>query len=318
MDESLLSVAYSKRNSPLQKLEDPLFELNKVEVYVKRDDLLSLDAEFAFCGNKWRKLKYNLIEAKRQQAETLVSFGGAYSNHIAALASAGKIFNFKTIGIIRGEQIFPLNPTLSYAVAQGMVLWPVSRTTYREKGTKGFLSHLLPTQKTYYSIPEGGTNQLAIKGAMELADEITEQNNQNPPDYICACCGTGGTLSGMVIGAPPETTVIGFPVLKGDFMQSMIEKWLPEDNMANKWQLINDFHFGGYAKFQPELINFINDFSRKFHIRLDPIYTGKLFYGVFQLIKEGFFKEGSSIVILHSGGLQGIKGFNKRFGELIY
>lgn len=307
--------------SPLQELSSTLLEEKGVQVFVKRDDQLHLEAmghDDAFCGNKWRKLKYNLLKAKELQATTILTFGGAFSNHIAAVAAAGKIFNFKTIGIIRGERLPSLNPTLRFAENCEMQLKYISRSAYREKNTAIFKSSLTEEFGSFYSIPEGGTNDLALKGAAEIPVEIEEQLDRLP-DYICGCCGTGGTLGGVIWGLHEKSKALGFSVLKGDFHTQEIQQLLSSnyDKVPTNWHIQTDYHFGGYAKYKSELIDFINHFKSKHHIALDPIYTGKMFYGIFDLIQKDYFPKGSTIVAIHSGGLQGIAGFNERFGDLL-
>ena len=305
--------------SPLEEIHHPLLEENQIQLRMKRDDLLSLDEDNAFCGNKWRKMKYNLIQAREEGHNTLLTFGGAYSNHIVAAASAGKIFGFKTIGLIRGEEHLPLNKSLAYAKQVGMELHYVSRTAYKSKNSAAFLSALRDQFGTFYLIPEGGTNKLALKGCQELASELLSQSSKTP-DFVTVCCGTGGTMAGLVSAWPESSNIIGFPVLKGDFMTDEIIKWIDLLGIKNKpnWSLQTEYHFGGYAKFKPDLIQFINTFFDTHGILLDPIYTGKMVFGLFELIKKGFFPKGTDIVAIHTGGLQGIAGFNERHGNLIH
>jgi 1-aminocyclopropane-1-carboxylate deaminase/D-cysteine desulfhydrase-like pyridoxal-dependent ACC family enzyme len=307
--------------SPIQELSNALLEEKEVQLFVKRDDQLHLEAmghNDAFCGNKWRKLKYNLLKAKELQATTLLTFGGAFSNHIAAVAAAGEIFNFKTIGIIRGERPSSLNPTLRFAESCEMQLKYISRSAYREKDSATFQSLLNEEFGSFYSIPEGGTNDLALKGAAEIPIEI-EQQLGLLPNYICGCCGTGGTLGGVIWGLHEKSKALGFSVLKGDFHTQEIQQLLSSnyDKVPKNWQVQTDYHFGGYAKYKLELIDFINHFKSNYQIALDPVYTGKMFYGIFDLIQKDYFPKGSTIVAIHSGGLQGIAGFNERFGNLI-
>lgn len=291
--------------SPTQELSDPLFQEKKVRLFVKRDDLIHP----VISGNKWRKLKYNLEAAKIQKIPTLLTFGGAFSNHIAATSVAGQVFGFQTIGLIRGEEHLPLNPTLQLAKESGMQLIYVSRSDYRTPDRLALAKDLV--NKPFYFIPEGGTNKLALKGC----GEILKENSSQQFDYICVSCGTGGTISGIIQAAKFSQQVIGFSALKGDFLKGEIEKLLVEK--YDNWTLQTDYHFGGYAKHKPELIEFINQFKTDFQIQLDPIYTGKLFYGVFDRIKKNHFREHSKVLVIHTGGLQGIRGFNERFGSLI-
>lgn len=300
--------------SPIQELADDRLAAKGVQLWIKRDDLLRVGDETAFCGNKWRKLQYNLLEADRQKHDKLLTFGGAFSNHLAAVAQAGSLFGFQTVGIVRGERIEPLNPTLQFCEANGMHLHFISRSAYREKNNPVFIENLQQQFGDFYPLPEGGTNEFALRGCSELVTEIQTQLTK-PIDYYAVACGTGGTLAGMAQSLNPESQAIGFSALKGDFLQKEVQKWLGDNEQ--KWQIQTDYHCGGYAKFTPELIDFINDFKSKCNIQLDPIYTGKLFHGLFDLIAKDYFSRGSQIVAIHTGGLQGIAGFNQRFGNLL-
>lgn len=302
----------TQKSSPLEKWNLDIFNTQNINFCIKRDDLLHQEVS----GNKWRKLKYNLLEAEKLGFNSILTFGGAFSNHIAAVAAAGSLFNFKTIGLIRGEQQNKLNPTLQFASNNGMSLHYLSRSEYKKRNDLDFVNTFKKTFGKFYYLPEGGTNPLAIKGCEEIISEIEKQLNY-APDYICVPCGTGGTMAGLISKANPKTTILGFSALKGDFLKKEIDSLLDSTSEShfNNWTLNSDYHFGGYAKWNQELIDFIN--QTKPQITLDPIYTGKMLFGIFDLIKKGFFEQGSSIVMLHTGGLQGIKGFNYRFGELI-
>jgi len=276
-----------------------------VTCYIKREDKIHP----FISGNKYRKLKYNLKEAKKLGFTTLLTFGGAYSNHIAAVAFAGHDFGFKTIGVIRGEELsnnFGDNATLRFAQAQGMQFKFVSRCNYRKKTAIDFIESLKKEYGEFYNIPEGGTNTLAIKGCQEI---LTEKDDVF--DYVCCAVGTGGTISGLINSVKPHQQILGFPALKGDFLSDNISKFV----LQNNWKLITDFHFGGYAKVNEELIDFINKFKQEEHIALDPVYTGKLMFGVYKLIEQGFFAKGSKILTIHTGGLQGISGMNNRLKQ---
>ncbi|WP_223548638.1 1-aminocyclopropane-1-carboxylate deaminase/D-cysteine desulfhydrase [Aestuariivivens sp. NBU2969] len=273
---------------------------NDVRLYVKREDL---SHEFV-SGNKFRKLKYNLKEARKQGFEVLLTFGGAYSNHIAAVASAGKLMGFETIGVIRGEELYgeiERNPTLMFAKECGMKFKFVSRQTYRLKTAETFLKELIKEFGTFYVIPEGGTNALGVKGCEEIL-----RGTDFDFDYICCSVGTGGTISGIINCSKPSQQVLGFPALKGSFLDKDISKFVTQSN----WDLITDYHFGGYAKINLDLVEFINGFKKDYDIPLDPVYTGKMLFGVMDLISKGFFPEGSKILAIHTGGLQGVKGMN--------
>lgn len=281
-------------------------EINKVFVYLKREDLLHPDVS----GNKFRKLKYNIAEALAQNHDQILTFGGAFSNHIAAAAAAGKEMGIRTIGVIRGDELgedlektLQENPTLKFADSCGMQFKFVSRTEYRSKENLDFQKQLSEEFGSFYLVPEGGTNVLAIKGCEEI---LTEEDEEF--DFICCAVGTGGTISGLINAASEKQKILGFPALKGDFLIPGIEKF----SRKNNWELITNYHFGGYAKVNADLIGFINRFKKDFKIQLDPVYTGKLMYGIFDLIEKGHFPENTRILAIHTGGLQGISGMNKR------
>lgn len=275
-------------------------ENTNVSLYIKREDLLHPYVS----GNKFRKLKYNLLQAKSENKKTLLTFGGAFSNHILAVAAAGKEQGFKTIGIIRGEELkdkIAENPTLKKAQDLGMVFEFVDREIFREKSSPKFIQQFVEKFEDFYLIPEGGTNELAVKGCEEILTVTDEKF-----DYICCAVGTGGTISGLINCSKSSQQVMGFPALKGDFLREYICKFVSKSN----WDLITDYHFGGYAKVSEELILFINDFYQKYKVPLDPIYTGKMLFGVMDLINKNYFPENSKILVIHTGGLQGITGMN--------
>ncbi|MCJ7465512.1 MAG: pyridoxal-phosphate dependent enzyme, partial [Maribacter sp.] len=240
----------------------PLLIDKKVSLSLKREDLLHTQIS----GNKLRKLKYNLIHAKELGFDTILTFGGAYSNHIAATAYAGKAHDLKTIGVIRGDELtekWRTNPTLKLADELGMQFKFVSREVYRSKDNPEFINYLEHEFSRFYLLPEGGTNALAIKGCQEIISE-----SDFDFDFICCPVGTGGTIAGIINGSYAKQTVLGFPALKGDFSMEDIRKFADKEN----WKIQPDYHFGGYAKVSEELINFINDFHQKTQIPLDPIY----------------------------------------------
>lgn len=294
-------------SSSLIEIFDIFF--SDMRVFIKRDDLVHP----YIIGNKWRKLKYNLAYAKKNNIKTLISKGGAFSNHIHALATAGHHEGFDTIGIIRGEQVE--NPTLDYAKAMGMQLYFVDRSEFRLIQSLEDVQRLGIDVADAYFLPEGGTNPLAIEGTREIYPEVVTQLG-GIPDFCCVAAGTGGTAAGLIsssFDSPCQHIV--FSALKGDFLQKNIAELL--GSTYSNWQLNADYHFGGYAKFDVAMIDFMNDFKQKHQIQLDPIYTAKLCYGVFDLIKKDFFPKGSTIVIVHTGGLQGIRGFESQHGILL-
>ena len=277
-----------------------LFSRNNVHVSIKREDLIHPIVS----GNKFRKLKYNLLAAKNQKHTKLLTFGGAFSNHIAAVAFAGKENGFETVGIIRGDELkdkIQENPTLKFAQECGMQFEFVTRNQYQNKTNSEFLNYLQNKYGNYYLIPEGGTNELAVKGCEEILNE-----NDSEFNIICTCVGTGGTILGLINSSNQNQKILGFPALKGEFLQDEIRIFANKNN----WQLINNYHFGGYGKINDELIIFMNAFFLEYKILLDPIYTAKMFYGVIDLINKNYFPENSKILMIHSGGLQGIQGIN--------
>ena len=281
-----------------QKIEIDL--PNKIELFIKREDLIHP----YISGNKYRKLKYNLLEAKEQKHTTLLTFGGAYSNHILAVAAAGKEYNFKTIGVIRGNELnfTNLNATLSMAKNFGMSFYFVDRETYRNKNSKEFLNFLKNKFNDFYLLPEGGTNNLAILGCEEI---LTPQDKEYFT-HICCAVGTGGTISGIINSSFQNQTILGFSALKENFLLNDIRKFAKKDN----FKIINDYHFGGYAKINSELIEFMNWFYNTTKIPLDPIYTAKMVFGIINLIKNEYFNTNSKILLIHTGGLQAIAGMN--------
>jgi 1-aminocyclopropane-1-carboxylate deaminase len=299
--------------TPIVQLNHSLLTQKKIQLWVKRDDMTHPELQ----GNKWRKLKHNIAKAQQTQKKYLLTFGGAYSNHLYATAAAAKLFNFKSIGIVRGEKILPLNSTLSFAEECGMELHFVDRKTYSLK--EKLLPDLEIPLEDCYVLPEGGTNDLAVRGCEELGMEILDQLDFTP-DFICTSCGTGGTITGLIHSKKKDTHVLGFSALKGDFMKkevgNLLTQFYPKENHDN-YSICTDYHFGGYAKHSPALLDFINRFKDEYQIQLDPIYTGKMLYGIFDLIKNDFFPNGSKIIVIHTGGLQGILGFRERFGNLI-
>lgn len=277
--------------------------LENVEFHLLRED----EIHPHISGNKFRKLKYNLLEFSHGNYDGILSFGGAFSNHIAALAAAGKEFKIPTIGIIRGEELaekYKENPTLSFAEEMGMQLYFISRSDYRLKNEISFQDKLRTQYGNVLILPEGGTNELAIKGCEEILGEHTQGFT-----HIAAAIGTGGTISGIIKSKLDHQKILGFPALKdSNFLREEIKMW----SQTQDFELIPDYHFGGYGKTTPEFIDFINHFTQEYDVNLDPVYTGKMVYGLFERIKSGFFPENSKILAVHTGGLQGIKGYNQK------
>lgn len=287
--------------TPIIQLENELLEKRKIELFIKREDLNHPHVS----GNKWWKLKYNLEEAMKAKCQGLLTFGGAYSNHLYATAAAANAMGLESIGIVRGEETLPLNSTLSFCKENGMRLEYISREKYRLKNDPEFISSLQKQYGDFYFIPEGGTNTLAIKGVEEWAQII---NKEADFDYLCLSVGTGGTMAGL-INQLKNKTILGFSSLKGgDFLNKEISQRVYSD--CDNWKIEPTYHFGGYGKVNDELRSFIAEFESTYHIPLDPIYTSKMVYGVLDRVKQNAFASGAKILMLHTGGLQGRAGFN--------
>ena len=284
-------------DSPLQALDHPFPEPVNIRLLLKRDDQLHP----LVSGNKWRKLKYNLWAAHDQVFDTLLTFGGAYSNHLYATAAAGQAFGFRTIGIVRGDELAhkPLNATLRFCQSCGMLLHFISRTDYQGKDDPRFLTQLAERFGDFYVLPEGGTNALAIQGTAQIIPEIIRQLGY-VPDYVACPVGTGGTVAGLALSAPAATTVLGFLSLNAADFKLPIQ-----GEEAVHCQLKTAYAFGGYAKTTPELLNFIRSFEHQTNIRIEQVYTGKMLYGIYDLARTGFFKPNATVVAVHTGGLQG-------------
>lgn len=287
--------------TPIIPLDLPQILGKKLKIYLKRDDLI--DNEIS--GNKWRKLKYNLLQAKSLGYKQILTFGGAYSNHISATAAACQRFGFESIGIIRGDELDEnANHTLRFASSRGMKLHFVDRSSYRKKSDADWLKRL-SQENNAFIVPEGGTNDLALKGVAEMVDEIDMDF-----DYLICPVGTGGTLAGIASALTSNQTALGISSLKGaDYLYDEIHNMLGFDH---NWQINHDYHFGGYAKSDSHLIDFINDFKDITAIPLDPVYTGKMMFAVMDLIKKDKFESGMRLICIHTGGLQGIDGFNEK------
>ena len=281
--------------SPLTRLADDRLAGTGVLVWLKRDDLISAEIP----GNKWRKLRYNLDAARAQGHRTLLTFGGAYSGHIRAVAAAGRYFGFETVGVIRGEEHLPLNESLRYAASRGMRLTYLDRAAYRRKDTEDVLDQLRAEFGACYVLPEGGSNALAVRGCAEVPGEITE-----PFDLICCPCGTGGTLAGLAAGLRPGQRALGFAVLKGAaFLDQEVARLQREAVGAptGNWSIRHDVHCGGYARRTPELEGFIADFERRHALTLDWVYVAKMMRGIFALAADGTLRPGTRLVAVITG-----------------
>jgi 1-aminocyclopropane-1-carboxylate deaminase/D-cysteine desulfhydrase-like pyridoxal-dependent ACC family enzyme len=294
MTEINRRLAELEAESPLQFVANPFPEPVPIRLYLKRDDRLHP----LVSGNKWRKLKYNLIAAYEKGYSRLLTFGGAYSNHLYATAAAGQALGFQTISVVRGEELAsaPRNATLAFCESCGMRLHFVSRATYQRKADPAYLAELEQLFGSCYILPEGGTNELAIQGTAEIMPEIMNQLG-DVPDYVCCAAGTGGTVLGLAQTAPTGTQVLGFLSLNAQDFQ------LP--TTSERVQLITDYSFGGYAKTTPELLTFIRAFEQLTGVIIEQVYTGKMLYGIYDMARRGYFSDNSTVVAVHTGGLQG-------------
>jgi 1-aminocyclopropane-1-carboxylate deaminase/D-cysteine desulfhydrase-like pyridoxal-dependent ACC family enzyme len=298
MHPKLINLEKQFSQSILTQVKDPWLQQFNIEIWMKRDDLLHP----VISGNKWRKLKYILDHALSLHSDTIISMGGAYSNHLHALAYIGQLLDLQTVGMIRGERPEWLNPTLTDLLKWGMELRFVSRTQYRElRAYKSW--HEFPGLKPKeYWLPEGGAVQLALNGVKQLVEEI-----ELDYDLICVPCGTGTTLAGIIEAMPQQVTALGFAALKGSgFLAQDVSNLLPDSRTPpGQWRINTDYHFGGFGKTSFELLSFIETFTKTTGITLEPIYTGKMMYGVYDLIRLGYIIAGQRVVVVHTGGLQG-------------
>jgi len=293
--------------SPLQKIYHPLFEQYKVDVKVKRDDLI----HDIISGNKWRKLKYNLVQLKSENYQGALTFGGSYSNHIHAFAFACKQQNIPCIGVIRGEAEYANNYTLRWARHWGMHCHFVDRKTYRRRFETDFLAELSELFPNYFIIPEGGSNHFAIPGVAEV---IAELNQQCHFDTLMTPVGSGGTLAGLITGDSvancKQHKILGVAVLKqAEYLIKEVKELLtPNGFIHNNWQLLTEFHRGGYAKFSSNDVQRILDFNQQTGVTFEPVYSGKMILALLDLLEQGEFKPHERIILLHTGGLQGLGG----------
>jgi len=281
-------------DSIAQQVPDQHIEYRHQRISIKRLDLIHPQIS----GNKFFKLKYNLLAARQQGFEKVLTFGGAYSNHIAATAFAAHQFGFQSLGMIRGEELAqrPFNPTLATAQQFGMQLEFISRNAYRQKDQPDFLQRLQQQYPDFYLIPEGGTNALAVQGCREI---LTTEDAQF--DLICCAVGTGGTLAGLIEASQQHQQLLGVSALKGDFLTHEVAQLTTKRN----WRILEDYCCGGYAKTTLELIQFIQAFEQRYNIPLEQVYTGKMLRGIFDLIDQDKIGPDQKILLIHTGGLQG-------------
>jgi 1-aminocyclopropane-1-carboxylate deaminase len=295
-----------KTESRLQQIIHPLFEKHQLTVSIKRDDAIHPIVS----GNKWRKLKFNLRHAKTHNYTGVISFGGSFSNHIHALAFSCQQQGLKSIGIIRGEKEYASNFTLSMAQKWGMELHFIDRKTYRLREDQAYLAELQETYPDYHLVPEGGSNKLALGGVGEV---ITELNQQCEFDILLTPVGSGGTLAGLIQADNNQHQLLGISVLKQEgYLTEQVNHLLSNNKHFNNWQILSEFHRGGYAKFSKEDEQRIVNFNLQTGFVFEPVYSGKMVLALLDLIEQGYFPKGKRIVLLHTGGLQGIGGMLER------
>lgn len=284
----------------IEPLLSPVFSTKQLKVYMVRADLTHPQIS----GNKWYKLKYNLRAAKQQGATRVISFGGAYSNHIHALAWSAKAMGMASVGVIRGEHV--KNPMLDDAQKWGMQLHFVDRANYRQRHCADWLEALHLEIGSGFLIPEGGSNPLALRGVAELMQQISQQTSGL--DYLLCACGTGGTLAGLLSAAPKNLHIEGYPVLKGaGFLYDDIQRLLDsaEAEVSCSWLLDMDAHYGGYGKISAEHQAQWLMVEQEFKMLFDPVYTSKMVRRFMEKVHQNNYPKGSSIALVHTGGLQG-------------
>ena len=304
--------------SPEEHVDSHLTGGYRVDIFVKRDDMIHP----VVSGNKWRKLKWNIENAKEQGRDTLLTFGGAHSNHIAATAEAARIFGFKSIGIIRGEDADLRNPTLRTALRNGMKIHRVSRTEFRRNGDRDYIESLRHRFGAFYFIPQGGENHYGVQGCTEIMKELKRHYHR-----IFVACGTATTLSGMALGNARRSMLTGVSALKGgEFLFETVKHYVSktfqdeetEREVLKNIEVLTDYHFGGYAKTKSELIEFMRNFYQKTSVKLDPVYTGKTAFAMYDVLKKYKANSNEKWLLIHSGGLQGIEATEAKLGRSIY
>lgn len=291
--------------SPIAEITDPIIAAKGISLFVKREDLIHP----WLSGNKYRKLKYNIIHAKESGFKGILTFGGAFSNHIYAVAGAGALFGLKTIGIIRGE-IDEKNPTIIFCRERGMQLFSVSRQAYKLKEASEEIHRIVQFFPDYFLVPEGGSNDLALQGVNEMVSELYAQMPK-APDVIALACGTGGTTAGILSHSNLESDVLAFSSLKSQHLQHEIISMANGSN-KEKLKVVTDYHFGGYGDWSSSLLDFIDQFEAHHQIPVDHVYNGKAVFGLIDLIRSNAFKAGTMICYIHTGGLQGKEGLKYR------
>ncbi|GAB5415911.1 MAG: pyridoxal-phosphate dependent enzyme [Crocinitomicaceae bacterium] len=303
--------------SVLHELNDSILRAHRVRLFVKRDDLI----DDAVSGNKWRKLKFNILQCQQYKNEGILTFGGAFSNHLVATASACRKAGLTSVGVVRGDELKPnSNATLAKCGELGMQLYFVSREEYHLRAERYYHEELLKEFPNLHIVPEGGANYWGMIGCQEIVREIDLEF-----DRIVMAQGTTATSCGVILGLESEQRLTAVPALKGFDSKSEMERLFGKsgidaettEQLLAQAQILDQYHFGGYAKYNDELLNFMREFYRAHQMKLDPVYTGKALYGFFEEVKKGCY-DGETIVFLHTGGLQGVVGIEERVGERLF
>jgi len=305
--------------SPIQRFNFPDGVGAEVNFFLKRDDLIHKHIS----GNKWRKLKYNLLNAEAKKFNTVLTFGGAFSNHLAATVYACKQVGLKSIGVVRGEEVDLENPTMKFVRKNGMEIFPISREEYNLKTDEGYIQGLHEKFGAFYLIPEGGANFYGINGAQEIVTEKPEDFKNI--DIVCCSAGTATTISGILASDLFDFKTLCFSPFKGGgFLKDEIKKqllfgfwdedWVTEK--LNSVEVILDYHFGGFGKTKPELIEFVNWIKEETQIQFDLLYNGKMLFAIHDLCKQGYFSKNQNVMIIHTGGIQGNAGFESKISKM--
>jgi len=284
-----------------------------IRLFIKRDDLIHP----VVAGNKWRKLGLLLDRLQAEHTPGIVTFGGPFSNHLHAVAAAGNLFNIKTIGVVRGEHVDLQNPTLAYAQSCGMRLFPVSKKEYDLGESSVAVTKILQEFPDYYVLPEGGSTPLGVAGCAAIGSEILGQVPDRTPDtnlFVCVPAGTGCTAAGVLAGLQGRGVALVFPAAPYGIDSDRIKNHLRGAGYPayENFKIIHDYIFGGFARWSADIEAFTKKFQETYGILPDPVYTAKMLYGVFDLLEKGFFSKNSTVVAVHTGGLQGWDGYNRR------
>lgn len=295
--------------SPLEFLPDHPGREQQIHLFIKRDDLVHPSIQ----GNKWRKLR-PLLESFHfhSSARGIITFGGPFSNHLQAVAQAGALYGIKTVGILRGIAADLSNPTLREASAAGMKLFPIPKKDYDAKLESSLVQEIGRSYPDYLILPEGGATPEAVISCAEISREVLEQVGDctDKPLFISVPAGTGTTAAGIFRGLPAPYKVLVFPAASYGVSSDTILGYLGKEEDLSRIQFFTEYIMGKFAAPDPRIMDFAHWFAQRYQIQLDPIYTARMMFGLFDLLQQGFFPKGSVIVAVHTGGLQGWRGMS--------